>query len=266
MRFILKKYSYIRIRLRWGHRLFRNDVIYDYETNIFVLISKRLVSQILCIGRLLFWKFIEFFESRPHISCVSAGDITMTSSECQGNSNPRQLNCLFNVITTKHQRPASLALCEGNPPMIGGSPHQGPVMPKTFPCHMKRHWRLFIRTELYHKWVNNVSIIMHMKTKDYGEHRLTHWGQVTHICVGNLTIIGSDNGLSPGRRQAIIWTNAGIFLIGPLGTNFSEMLIEIPTLLFKKIHFKMSSGKWRPFCLGPNVLSNPYPWMTRTST
>ena len=32
-------------------------------------------------------------------------------------------------------------------------------------------------------------------------------------------IIGSDNGLSPVRRQAIIWTNAGILLIGPLGAN-----------------------------------------------
>ena len=52
---------------------------------------------------------------------------------------------------------------------------------------------------------------------------LTHWGRVTHICVGNLTIIGSDNGLLPGWRQAIIWTNAGILLIGPLGTNFSEI-------------------------------------------
>ena len=38
----------------------------------------------------------------------------------------------------------------------------------------------------------------------------THRGRVTHICVGNLTITGSDNGLSPGRRQAIIWTNARI--------------------------------------------------------
>ena len=56
---------------------------------------------------------------------------------------------------------------------------------------------------------------------------LTHWGRVTHICVNKLTIIGSDNGLSPGRRQAIIWTNAGILLTGPLGTNFSEILIEI---------------------------------------
>ena len=56
---------------------------------------------------------------------------------------------------------------------------------------------------------------------------LTHWGRVTHICVNKPTTIGSDNGLSPGRRQAIIRTNAGILLIGPLGTNFSEILIEI---------------------------------------
>ena len=83
---------------------------------------------------------------------------------------------------------------------------------------------------------------------------LTHWGRVTHICVGKLTNIGSDNGLSPGRRQVIIWTNAGVLLIGPLGTNFSEILIKIHTFSFKKIHLKMSSGKWRPFCLSLNVL------------
>ena len=83
---------------------------------------------------------------------------------------------------------------------------------------------------------------------------LTHWGRVTHICVSELTIIGSDNGLSPGRRQAIIWTNAGILLIGPLGTNFSEISIEIDTFSFKKIHLKMSSGKRRSFRLGLNVL------------
>ena len=67
---------------------------------------------------------------------------------------------------------------------------------------------------------------------------LTHWGRVTHICIGNLTIIGSDNGLSPGRRQAITWINVGILLIGPLGTNFSEMLIEIHTFSFKKMQLK----------------------------
>ena len=85
---------------------------------------------------------------------------------------------------------------------------------------------------------------------------LSNWGRVTHICVGKLTIIGSDNGLSPGRRQAIIWTNAGILLIEPLGTNFSEILIAIKTFSFKKMPLKMSSAKWRPFCLGLNVLSD----------
>ena len=88
-----------------------------------------------------------------------------------------------------------------------------------------------------------------------GHNELTHWGWVTHICIGKLTIIGSDNGLSPGRRQAIIWTNAGILLIGPLGTNFSEVLSEIYTFSFKKMHLKMSSAKWRPFFLGLNVLT-----------
>ena len=81
-----------------------------------------------------------------------------------------------------------------------------------------------------------------------------HWSRVTQICVGKLTIIGSDNGLLPDRRQAIIWTNAGTLLIGPLGINFNEILIGIQTFSFKKIHLKMSSGKWRPFCLGLNVL------------
>ena len=77
---------------------------------------------------------------------------------------------------------------------------------------------------------------------------------MTHICVSILTITGSYNGLSPGRRQAIIWTNAGILLIGPLGTNFSENFIEILTFLFTKMRLKVSSAKWRPFCLGLNAL------------
>ena len=78
--------------------------------------------------------------------------------------------------------------------------------------------------------------------------QLTHWGRVTHICVVNLTIIGPNNDLSPGRHQAIIWTNTGILSIGPWGTNFSEILVVIHTFPFKKIHLKMPSGKSRP-CL-----------------
>ena len=83
---------------------------------------------------------------------------------------------------------------------------------------------------------------------------LTHWGRVTHICVSKLTIIGSDNGLSPGRRQAIIWTNAGILLIGALGTNVSEILFNICTFSFNKMLLKMSSGKRQPSCPCLNVL------------
>ena len=71
--------------------------------------------------------------------------------------------------------------------------------------------------------------------------QLTHWGRVTHICVRKLIIIGSDNGLSPGQCQAIIWNNDEILLIGPLGTNFDESSIEIYIFLFKKVHLKILS-------------------------
>ena len=134
--------------------------------------------------------------------------------------------------------------------------HYPPVGESQLP--MKYHyWRIFA----LHKaiicevnisiWVASLGNIWNRKQPTW---LLTHWDRATHICVGKLTIIGSDNGLSPGRRQAIINTNAGILLIGPLGTNFSEILSEIHSFSFKKMHLKMSSGKWRPSCLGLNVL------------
>ena len=97
---------------------------------------------------------------------------------------------------------------------------------------------------------------------------LTHWGRVTHMCVSKLTIIGLANGLSPGRRRAIISTNAGILLIWPLGTNFSEIYIKIRTFPFKKLRLKVSSAKWRLFCLGLSVLTTVrslWQWMGRPS-
>ena len=99
-------------------------------------------------------------------------------------------------------------------------------------------------------------------------HPLTHRGRVAHTCVGNLTIIGSDNGLSSRRRQAIIWTNAGKLLIEPLETILSEISFAIQTFSSKKMYFKMSSKNWRPFCLGLNVLRHSkVPWdMTNSSS
>ena len=78
---------------------------------------------------------------------------------------------------------------------------------------------IYIHQHLKHKVIAPNCAMWRLRTM-----WLTDWGQVTHLCVSHLTIIGSDNGLSPGRRQAIIWINDGILLIAPLGTKFSEIL------------------------------------------
>ena len=77
------------------------------------------------------------------------------------------------------------------------------------------------RSYLYFRFQNLKTIFLHKGALCMLV--LTHWGGATHICVGGLTIIGSDN----GRHQAIIWAIAGIFLTAPLGTNFSEILTGI---------------------------------------
>ena len=120
----------------------------------------------------------------------------------------------------------------------------------------------FILKRHVKRWVQFVdTVICVTNTMDYTEPitskvALTHWRRATHICDGKLITIGSDNGLSPGRRQAIIRTIAGILLIGPLGTNFSEILVGIQAFSFKIMHLKMSSAKWRRSCLGLNVLND----------
>ena len=68
-----------------------------------------------------------------------------------------------------------------------------------------------------------------------------------HICNSKLIIICSDNGLLPGQRQVIIQTNAGLFLIGPLGTNFNLILIEFHAFSLTETHLEVPSGKWRQF-------------------
>ena len=89
--------------------------------------------------------------------------------------------------------------------------------------------------EYFPQLVNN-AITTANPTCTMGFVRLTHWGRVTHICISKLTIIGSDRGLLPGWHQAIIWSSAGILLIGPWGTNVNEVLIKTQTFSFKKMH------------------------------
>ena len=74
----------------------------------------------------------------------------------------------------------------------------------------------------------------------------------------NWFIIGSSNGLSPDRRQAITWTNADLLIIGPLGTNFSEIGIKIQKFSLMKMHLNVSIMKWWPFCPGANELREDF--------
>ena len=110
----------------------------------------------------------------------------------------------------------------------------------------------------YHPNTINIlfaSLPISFKLFELGDISLTHWARVTHICVSKCTIIGSYNSLSPGRRQAIILTNAGMLPIAPSGTNFGEIFIEIQIFASKKTHLKVLPAKCRPFCLDLNVLT-----------
>ena len=165
--------------------------------------------------------------------------VKLLLDERRGVWNHRHIDCLFNSIFEKIWKKSSKLFSSNNYWVLI--------------CFIRTVWRedlpLYTCFWFYHHhaWWRH-----HMNAPpSLGEVRawgITNWGRA--ICVGNLTIIGSYNGLAPGQRQTIIWTNDGILLIGP----FSKILIAIQIFSFKKMHFKMSA-KWRPFCLGFNVLS-----------
>ena len=129
-------------------------------------------------------------------------------------------------------------------------------------CH-HRIWGLMFHMSCYVKFIGFWDILgfccrlshLYSTVRWSSKFHLTQWGRVTQICINKLAIIGPDNGLSPGWRQAIIWTNVGILLIRNLGTNFSGILSKINTFSFKKMHLKMSSVKWWQLCFGLNVLT-----------
>ena len=70
----------------------------------------------------------------------------------------------------------------------------------------------------------------------------------------NWAIIGSGNDLSPVRRQAIPWSNAGLLSTGFLGTICSEIRIGILSFSFNKMHWicrlpthgpsKLTANRW----------------------
>ena len=156
---------------------------------------------------------------------------------------------------------ALLVLCAGNSPITSEFPVQRPVT-RSFDVFFdlrlskrlsKQSIRRWFETPLRSLWrdCNNTCYLnglyiwqLSCSCDEHGSQFCHHahiclarWGRVTHICVG---VIDSDNGLLPGRRQAIIKTNAGTLLIGPLATNFKENLTQIGAFSFKNIHSKFS--------------------------
>ena len=83
---------------------------------------------------------------------------------------------------------------------------------------------------------------------------LTHSCCVTHICVSKLSIIGSDNGLSPAWHQAIIWPNTGILSIRILGPKFQwnlkqNLCVVIQENAFKNVVCEVTAIVSRPQCV-----------------
>ena len=79
---------------------------------------------------------------------------------------------------------------------------------------------------------------------------------MTHICLSKLDIIGSDKGLSPEQRQAIIWTNAGILSIRHLRTNFSQILIKFSNIFIQENAFENAVCEIAAIFLGLIVLKS----------
>ena len=117
-------------------------------------------------------------------------------------------------------------------------------------CHrldpFKQPWKRF-ESKWKSFWTKNIFYKYYLHTM-VAIFCLSHypWGYLIEAewCIYasvKLSIIGSDNGSSPGRCQAIIWANDGVLSIWPLRNNFNEILIEIHTFPLKKIPFKMSA-------------------------
>ena len=136
---------------------------------------------------------------------------------------------------------ALLAICAGNSPVPGEFPTQRPVT-WSFDVFFDLRLNKQLSKQSWGWWFEMLSCPLWCHRN--GMQTLSilfslHWGWVMQKCVSKLAIIGSDNGLSPGQCQAIIWSNAVMLLIGPLGTNFNEILIKIFIFSFKKMYLKM---------------------------
>ena len=155
-----------------------------------------------------------------------------------------------NVISIEHWKPNKTVDCKVNDPRCLFMVH------KTMSFYLERiNSVATIRFPDIIMFDKNalVWILIPWSSKGFGTQQLPrHYGRETHICVSKLGAIDSDNGLSPVRCQVIIWTNAGLILIGPLGSYLGEIVVK--AIFIQEKTLEMSSAKQKPFYPGLNVL------------
>ena len=105
------------------------------------------------------------------------------------------------------------------------------------------------QTFVWNKIKDKQKVHLSCRAVQFQRASLTHWGRVMYICVGNLTIIWPDNGLSLGRRQAIIWTNAGILFPEEQTSLNRYSCIFIQENSFENVVCEMASILSRPQCV-----------------
>ena len=153
--------------------------------------------------------------------------------DCVPNHQPRHclLNCLFGRRSNKTSKLRVTGLCVGNSSGTSEFPAQmasnaenvsiwwrhhfleeasgnmahdalGMLLDVLYFCmiHIMSGCQLY-RLEIKYSLSSQSKEPYPAKQFQYAFSRLTQWGRVTHICVGNLSIIGSDNRLSPGRHR-----------------------------------------------------------------
>ena len=151
-----------------------------------------------------------------------------------------------------------------NPPYVLMNIFMNVVKHKFF-LIVKMHtytWTFSILSLSHGIWYRNIYIYIYIymaggpcNSEDIKWWGLTQWDRVTHICVGNLTIIGSDNitWIQNYLNQSwniVNWTlrNKLLWKLNRNANIFSE-----------ENAFEISSAKC-PFHLGLNVLMGPHPW------
>ena len=199
-------------------------------------------------------------------------------NDLDGVSNRQPHDCLLNRLFRRRSKKTSklcvTGLCAGNSPWTGEFPAQRSSNAENVSIWWRHHDLCNHNTRkqnttwpcAYHMGCIVWNYIPHLYLHQRGHRKhffsrpfyLIHWGRVTHIWAGNLAIIGSDNGLSPGRHRAIIWTNAGILSTRQTGNKLqwnvnqnSEFFIQENA--FEKVVWKMSAILSWPQCVKTNL-------------